>query len=108
MRVEMSAPGGVLARGGLLPGGGLLRGVCSQGAPPKKFVYFFLFLFLFLYFVLISLGTTPPPEAHSSIWSTRSRYASYWNAFLFVEPITRIHCNPVKVLFYLCLAFSIP
>ena len=27
---------------------------------------------------------TPPPEADSSIRSTSGRYASYWNAFLFI------------------------
>ena len=26
----------------------------------------------------------PSPEADSSIWSTSGRYASYWNAFLFL------------------------
>ena len=31
---------------------------------------------------MISLGT--PPEADSGIWSTSGRYASYWNAFLFL------------------------
>ena len=37
--------------------------------------------------------TTPPWEADSSIRSTSGRYASYWNAFLFVIKLSFIKYN---------------
>ena len=32
-------------------------------------------------------GTPPPPPMHAGIRSTSGRYASYWNAFLFLDVI---------------------
>ena len=42
------------------------------------FLPFFDFSFCFLW------GPPPSREADSGIWSTSGRYASYWNAFLFI------------------------
>ena len=38
-------------------------------------------------------GTRPPREADSSIRSTSGRYASYWNAFLFIMNFKMIHLH---------------
>ena len=78
----VSGPGGCVWSGGYGPGVCVVRGgvgglcmVWGCYTPnPKKF---------FFDFFLISLGTPPPPEADSGIWSMSGRYASYWNAFLF-------------------------
>ena len=36
---------------------------------------------------------TPPPEADSGIWSISGRYASYWNAFLYLFIFGKIWLN---------------
>ena len=82
--------GGYLVRGSGLGGPGL--GAWSGGVSglgdylPKNFFFLFLeFLKNFLILIFYSFGDHPPPtpKADSGIWSTSSRYASYWNAFLF-------------------------
>ena len=80
-------PGGVVQGGvwsGVVwsrgPGLGVWsRGVCALGGvvwgvPPNFFLIFFFDFF-----------GDPSPEADSGIWSTSGRYASYWNAFLFLN-----------------------
>ena len=52
--------------------------------PPAQFfwgggIFFGIFLFGFFVWIFFCI----PREADSGIWSTSSRYASYWNAFLF-------------------------
>ena len=42
----------------------------------------------------------PPPEADSSIRSTSSRYASYWNAILFVTILqVKIECGTTNEIY---------
>ena len=63
---------------GLVPGG---KCEIFGGGGCLKFFFFFFFQFLFPKKIL--LGCTPPPRKRSM----RSRYASYWNAFLFPLPL---------------------